>query len=42
MITLLIKPAIAALTAFTAYEDHQPLPEPTAEVVIVTPVEVPK
>ena len=29
MITLLIKLVIAALTAYTAYEDHQPLPEPT-------------
>lgn len=27
MITLLIQLAIAALTAFTAYEEHQPMPE---------------
>lgn len=32
MITLLIQLAIAALTAYTAYEEHQPMPDPATTI----------
>ena len=42
MIVLIIQLAIAFLGAYTAFEEHQPLPKTTAEVSVVVEVEASK